>query len=87
MARALLTWPCDTAELDRAFRHWAKVVEEAKELREKMQRAVNRFVMAELDRSFHRWAEAVAQVGRCRLTVLKPVLKAPMVSALDATIW
>jgi len=25
-------------------------------------------------------------VGRCRLTVSKPVLKAPMVSALDATI-
>jgi len=25
-------------------------------------------------------------VGRCRLTVSKPVLKAPMVSALEATI-
>ena len=28
----------------------------------------------------------VPQVGRCRLRVSKPVLKAPMVSALDATI-
>jgi len=26
------------------------------------------------------------EVGRCRLTVSKPVLKAPMVSALEATI-
>jgi len=27
-----------------------------------------------------------AKVGRCRLTVSKPVLKAPVVSALEATI-
>ena len=27
-----------------------------------------------------------AKVGRCRLTVSKPVLKAPMVSALETTI-
>ena len=26
------------------------------------------------------------EVGRCRITVLKPVLKAPMVSVLEATI-
>ena len=28
---------------------------------------------------------AVASVGRCRLTVSKPVLKAPLVSALGST--
>jgi len=28
----------------------------------------------------------VAEVGRCRLTVSKPVLKTPMFSALEATI-
>jgi len=28
--------------------------------------------------------EALATVGRCRLTVSKPVLKAPTVSALEA---
>jgi hypothetical protein len=27
------------------------------------------------------------EVGRCMLIVSKPVLKAPMVSALEATIW
>ena len=27
------------------------------------------------------------QAGRCRLTVSKPVLKAPMVSALETIIW
>jgi len=27
------------------------------------------------------------KVGRCRLKVFQPVLKAPMVSALEATIW
>jgi hypothetical protein len=36
------------------------------------------------------WKEAyinhVAKVGRCRLTVSKPVLKASMVSALEATV-
>jgi len=29
---------------------------------------------------------AAAQAGRCRLTVSKPVLKAPMVSALETMI-
>jgi hypothetical protein len=28
----------------------------------------------------------VIEVGRCRLTVSEPVLKAPLVSALEATI-
>jgi hypothetical protein len=27
------------------------------------------------------------EAGRCRLTVSEPVLKAPMVSALDTMIW
>ena len=31
--------------------------------------------------------DALAKVGPCSLTVLNPVLKAPMVSALEATIW
>ena len=30
--------------------------------------------------------EVITKVGRCRLTVTKPVLKAPMVSALDTKI-
>jgi hypothetical protein len=30
--------------------------------------------------------ECVAKVGRCRFTVSEPVLKAPMVSALDTII-
>jgi len=33
-----------------------------------------------------REAAAAVEVGRCRLTVSKPMLKAPMVSALEATI-
>ena len=33
-----------------------------------------------------RWRPALPTVGRCRLTVSKPVLKAPMVSALETVI-
>jgi len=33
-----------------------------------------------------RWQQDNYEVGRCRLTVSKPVLKAPMVSALETRI-
>jgi len=44
---------------------------------------------APLRRVLHRADAAVAAalVGRCRFTVSKPVLKAPMVSALETIIW
>ena len=38
-----------------------------------------------ITRIVNRVAIAALTVGQCRLTVLKPALKAPMVSALDAT--
>ena len=49
---------------------------------------LRRFTMAALAAEDSAVCDAAAEflVRRCRLTVSKPVLKAPMVSALEATI-
>jgi hypothetical protein len=50
-----------------------------------MKRNIWKNKMGGVVRAWRVWAER--SVGRCRLPVSKPVLKAPVVSALEAILW